>query len=325
MPLMYNGEKIKRLMWMGNVIMEAKEDGGGRIVHADAAEWAANPADLKVAADDIALNGENSVYYAEFTGYMMLDASFPVPLQNVDSYTSVAADKVLQMRIVGINCKTTSTGKTTGLTFMAKKAHPKADCVHSSNSTTGGWPSMVLCTKMNSGVFWNTLPTDWQSIIEAVINTSYGPSGQVTSNDKLWIPSWYELCGYDSASSYQTNDGPQFPWFASKGTTNSVVASTLAGMYQINSGGAPSGSDDAFFWVRSVYPGSSTGYFMCVSGNGGHSSARPGGIMYGSVLPCFSIGQGDDVPVPTSFSFEQGQHYTVNRAEVVAAYNTFHL
>ncbi len=291
MPLMYNGEKIKRLMWMGNVIMEAKDEGGS--TPTSAAEWAANPAALKVAADDIAVNGTSSAYYAEFAQYMADDASFPITLRNVDSYTSVEADKIMQMRIVGINCKATSANGNTGLTFMAKKAHPKANTVNSSSSTTGGWPSMSLRTDMNSGTFWNTLPTDWQNIVEEVINTSYGPSGQVTSSDKMWLPSWYELCGSDSTTSYQTNDGPQLPWFASKGTTNSAVKSTLAGMYLTNSGAQPSGLENTRFWTRSVFSGG-TGYFVYVVSDGSRSYGLPNKVY--AILPCFAIGEGGEAP-----------------------------
>lgn len=258
-----------------------------KYTHDTAAEWAANVEEIKAAAEDLSENGTGSVYYEEFAAFMAADATFPFPLRNVDSWTSVAADKVMNCRIVGINCKDKADGSgKAGLTFMAKHAHPKASVINTSNSTSGGYPSMPIRTYLNSGDFWNSLPADLQSAIVQVTNKSRGPSGQVTSSDKLWLPSWYELCGSDSSSSYQTNDGPQFPWFATKGTTNSAVQSTLANMYKTNRGAQPSGLDDAFFWTRSVYPGG-TNRFVFARSDGSHGYSYPS-YAY-SVLPCFSL------------------------------------
>lgn len=317
MPLMYNGEKIKRLMWMGNVIMEAKEDSD-KIIHTSAAEWAANPADLKIAADDIAVNGENSVYYAEFAGYMADDADFTVAIENASSYTSVAADQVIQYRLVDIN-RADVAGTKHGLYFQAKKSLPKAYAMNTSSSTTGGWPSMNLRTIMNSGEIWQMHPSALRDVMATVTNTSYGSSGtQVTSSDKLFLASYRELHATASSNTLETGDGPQFAYWASKGATDSSYAST-AEMDVTNSGAAPSGRYYSFWWTRSVYP-EGTSFFVNVDSSGGWNRNSPSFVC--GVIPCFSVGAG---PVtPTSFSFVWGQYYTVSRADVVAAWDKFH-
>jgi len=250
-------------------------------------EWMLNYKALKTAANDLSAKGTASKYYDVFYNFMIHDTTFPVQLRNVNRYTSVAKDKVMNCRIVGINCKDKADGSgKAGLTFMAKRAHPKASVINSSGSASGGYPSMSIRTYLNSGNYWNTLPADLQSAIVQVTNKSRGQSGQVTSSDKLWLPSWYELCGTDSSSSFQTNDGPQFPWFATKGTSASTVKSTLANMYKTNSGAQPSDLNDTNFWTRSVFPGNTINFVRVLSG-GGHDSGGPGGAC--SVLPCFSI------------------------------------
>lgn len=263
-------------------------------------EWMLNYKALKTAANDLSAKGTASKYYDVFYDFMIHDTTFPVQLRNVNSWTSVAADKVMNCRIVGINFKDKGDGSgKAGLTFMAKRAHPKGSTMNSKNVSTGGYPSMALRTYLNSGVFWKSLPADLQSVIVQVKNQSYGPNKyNVTSKDKLWLPSWYELCSYGSSSgsgsvSAFTNDGPQFPWFATKGTSASAVKSTLANMSLTNSGALPSGvtGSDVRFHTRSVYP-NITDDFVSVKIDG--SAANTGaysayGSYTNSVLPCFSI------------------------------------
>ena len=317
MSIIFNGLEISTLRRNGVDAAQAYYMGHELLNSMSAAEkWMQNLMALKAAANDISQNGESSVYYSTFYNLMMQDATFPVQLRNVDSYTSVDEDKVLNMRLVGINFKDKSDGSgKAGLTFMAKHAHPKASVMHTSSFPdpgayySSGWQGSVgnktseptaLRTYMNSGVFWNTLPADLKSVIVEVNNKhtnasrSNGENGYTyTAKDKLWIPSCVELCGTNQYEYYQTSDGPQFPWFASIGTNDTAVKPILENMGLTNSGAKPFGSSYslAYWWTRSGYQRHRSSSVACTmiavmqSGiftNGGSTPAY-------SILPCFSI------------------------------------
>ena len=252
-----------------------------------AADWAAHPQDLKAAADDIAAYGSSSTFYSQFQTFMANDATFPWQLQNVDTYTSVAEDKVMNCRLVDIY-REDAAGSRMGLVFMAKKAMPKAGVINTTSSIAGGYPSMSIRTDLNSGIFWGMLQSGLQNIVREVAITSLGSSkSQVISTNKLWLPSWYELASSDSNANYQTGDGPQFSYYASIGTTNSAVQSALADMCYTNSGNRPFDLSSTMTWTRSVYSGS-LARFVYISSTGNRNCSDPNWAF--AITPCFAIG-----------------------------------
>jgi len=98
MSIIFNGLEISTLRRNGVDAAQAYYMGHELLNSMSAAEkWMQNLMALKAAANDISQNGESSVYYSTFYNLMMQDATFPVQLRNVDSYTSVDEDKVLKL------------------------------------------------------------------------------------------------------------------------------------------------------------------------------------------------------------------------------------
>lgn len=299
--LRHNGVDAVQAYYMGHELLN--------VMPSTPEEWMQNLSALKKAADDLSANGESSKYYDMFNDFMIQDATFPVQLQNVDQYTTVEANKVMNCRIVGINCKDKADGSgKAGLTFMAKCALPKSGRMGSwsgktftnSSSTTGHWGSTGRRGDLNNegGTYYSMFPTELTSVVTTVTNKysigkgSNGPK-LGTSNDKFWLASIaevYKYPGTEAMRQYDTKDGTLFPILNIKSR-----ASLFGYSAEMNDGNLPSGANQyRRFWLRSVTVVGTRGWGLI--SNQSYSIDRDGSIgateypsNYHAIVPCFSI------------------------------------
>ena len=90
--------------------------------------------------------------------------------------------------------------------------------MNSTNTNSGGWDSSKMRTFMNARIL-KALPKEWQAMIKTVeIKATKGNQSTLTqvSDDKIYLPSYYELGG--SGTGYNDEIGadsqsPRIPWF----------------------------------------------------------------------------------------------------------------
>ena len=119
------------------------------------------------------------------------------------------------------------------------------------NSFIGGWVNMPMRNTVMQNIY-NSMPSNLQNAIKEV-TIEYNPGGTsniYTCNDKVFIPSLYEV-----GISYTPNLGSTFPIFSDN---------TSRMKYDMR----PNGSGDSdFWWTRSAYE-YRTNYFLIVYPNG---------------------------------------------------------
>lgn len=161
----------------------------------------------------------------------------------------------VKIRVVGMNQDITPSGRTSGFTFMSLPYDdargnqnesswnlPTGDGTWSprmrmngdqwSGPTKGGWASNGIRRNLNSGQFWNALPSEVRSNVRPVLKktnsteptgSSYGTwEGYATTNvtadttvDKVWLPSVREVMS--SKDDYGNGD---FRWYPIYKTSN---------------------------------------------------------------------------------------------------------
>ena len=111
--------------------------------------------------------------------------------------------------------------------LLAGRGYP----MNTSNTNVGGWDESRMRTFCNGRLF-NALPTTWKSIIREVkINATEGNQSTtiVTSNDKVYLPSYKELGG--SGTGYDNEIGTSsacISWFVAQAASSTVSSYNTA-------------------------------------------------------------------------------------------------
>lgn len=173
------------------------------------------------------------------------------------------------MQLAAINGdELSNNGGTAGTTWICKDLYT-THAMNSTNTTSGGWPSTAMRSWLISDVL-TALPEIVQQNIKEVKKTyyDYGTTSTLTSDDKIWIPSYREVMLGANKESSGVNYSGLF------GSTYSTGSNASRVKY-ISSGSASN------WWLRSAY---SSGYFNCVSSggsNGYYNASNQYGVVFG--------------------------------------------
>lgn len=187
---------------------------------------------------------ENALEIA-FT-YHLVDSKHS--LQNENTKTVRLSDGTkAQVQIVGFKTDTfTDDGLPAGITFMFRT--PIAMRPVNDSAATGGWEQSSL-REWLAGEGMATLPNDLHLQIRSVrkLTNNTGATKDASSitatDDKLWLPSMSELCGYQAPETFAegckylsalySGEGEQYQLYREQGvsglTTNDVMIRTVAG------------------------------------------------------------------------------------------------
>ena len=231
------------------------------------------------------------------SGNKTIEAAYRAFITNENTYECKTKWRgaLYDVRVIGINHDdlATATGGRTkaGLTFQFKNLLGTSGYpMNTSNTNSGGWGSSALRTNMNSGAIWSMVPTDLQSQIVTVkkyYGSTYNSTSSAvsTSNDKLFLASYFELMGsvYSGWSSYAwlANEGTQYEYW------NGKAINDYGGNAALKKGYQATPSTDVAWWERSVRPTGST-LFFDVHTNGDPSLNGSASGAYG-VCPCFCL------------------------------------
>ena len=159
--------------------------------------------------------------------------------------------------------------------FITKELYETTYRYNATNTNTGGFPSSEVKTTLNSTIY-PLLPTDLKDVItekshsyQAGSYSSSWSSSMVTSSDKLWLPTYYEIAG-------ATNQ------YASGETSSNNKAYTLASKIKNIVGGSAN-----YWWLGSPYSNYSSSFWSVYTD--GNFYYRSASNAYG-VPVCFRIG-----------------------------------
>ena len=234
------------------------------------------PEEIKNASDDIAKNGEASVYWGQYASYMNDEVWATINWGDGNQYHA---------RIIGINHDNKSDGSKAGLTFQFVELLEKDYRLNSSDEYEGIWSTTELYTKMNNedGEIWVQAPNDLTSIIVPVEKYAHvghmsGTDVSGPSLDKLWLISYSELTGATTKGA----EGTQYEYYSNLG-----LSETANDLYKRYKPGSTSAEN---WWERS-----SETYYDIYGYYVDSEYGQPGGTTTGvnnaiGVLPCFSVG-----------------------------------
>lgn len=203
------------------------------------------------------------------------------------------------VRIIGINHDTASTGSKVGLTFQFVNTLPDQYPINGTDSNSGGWPKMGLRTSMNTAnnngglgskypCIYDRMPASLKDAVKTVTKISYNYASKagVTSTDKFFIASNYELCG----SSYQnkiasSEDGYQYEYYKVKGKdgTGTPIVNYWGG-----SASNPTLVKQNWWWWERTCDSASSSKFFQVGNNGAPSHIQNATSPEG-ISPCFCL------------------------------------
>ena len=128
-----------------------------------------------------------------------------------DTKTFTTTDgKTIVMEIVAFDADAKADGTgTAGITWLSKYVLASHN-MNSTDTNVGGWKDTSLRAWLQSDVY-NTLPTDVQNAIAIVSKTyfDYATQSTLSCDDNVWIPSYREVYGDDSAET----SGPAYSCF----------------------------------------------------------------------------------------------------------------
>ena len=195
-----------------------------------------------------------------------------------DTKTFQVNNKTYHAEVVAINDGTGDAASwypANTVDFITKELYETTYRYNATNTNTGGFPSSEVKTTLNSTIY-PLLPTDLKDVItekshsyQAGSYSSSWSSSMVTSSDKLWLPTYYEIAG-------ATNQ------YASGETSSNNKAYTLASKIKNIVGGSA-----ATWWLGS--PSSSTGTIFWLVYTDGNFNYYYASNTYG-VPVCFRIG-----------------------------------
>ena len=169
-------------------------------------------------------------------------------LENENTKTVRLSDGTkAQVQIVGFKADTfTDDGLPAGITFMFRT--PIATRAVNDSAATGGWEQSSL-RKWLAGEGMATLPDDLRNQIRSVRKLTNNTGGTkdassiTATDDKLWLPSMSELCGYQAPETFAegceylsalySGEGEQYQLYREQSvsslTTNDAMIRTVAG------------------------------------------------------------------------------------------------
>ena len=164
----------------------------------------------------------------------------------------------ISMQIVAMDAddKADGSGKA-AITWVAKQLLVTKKAMNTTNTNANGYPATDVMRPylQENGTIWNKLPATLKTLIKPVSKTSYDKTtaSDLTSTEKLWIPSAREIFG---GTSYEQS-GPAYSDIFKDSTSRkrAVFGS----------------SSFANWWLRSAYSGYDT-YFRRV-GSGGNADS----------------------------------------------------
>ena len=195
-----------------------------------------------------------------------------------DTKTFQVNNKTYHAEVVAINDGTGDAASwypANTVDFITKELYETTYRYNATNANTGGFPSSEVKTTLNSTIY-PLLPTDLKDVItekshsyQAGSYSSSWSSSMVTSSDKLWLPTYYEIAG-------ATNQ------YASGETSSNNKAYTLASKIKNIVGGSA-----YYWWMGSPYSSSSINFWSVYTGGNFNSSSASSAL---GVPVCFRIG-----------------------------------
>lgn len=235
-----------------------------------AASWA----EVKTWADSCAASG--SADYAHMLGW-----SRPITITGYGTTNAV---------LKAFNNKTKTAGGKAGFVFECENIVLNW-YTGTLDTTFLTWEKSLIRSKIQSDVISN-MPSDLTAVIAEVNNecctsASTGTNSPSVTNtaDRVWIPSWIEICGTNSGNvgeafdiSNPPKEGTQFDWYAKNiGALNRVKKLI----------GTDSSSN---WWVRTPCTVNNTyGFYLIYSNRGTFVHGRNYALQSYGIVPCFAI------------------------------------
>ena len=198
-------------------------------------------------------------------------------------------------------------GNKAAITWVAKQLLVTGKAMNSTNTNANGYPATTVMRPylQENGTIWNKLPANVKSLIKAVSKTSYDytTGGDLTSTEKLWIPSAREIFG---GSSYEQS-GPVYSTIYKDSTSRKKTKFGSSSFTNWWLRSANSYYDTAFRHVRyngsADYYDANNSYGVCLSFCTGASAPKPrdgwddlaDSIAAGTYATDYSIG--DTIPL----------------------------
>lgn len=188
-----------------------------------------------------------------------------------DTKDITVSGETLTLEIVGFNHDDLADGSgKAGITFGLKNLMASTRQMNSSNTNAGGFTSSAMYSWLQ-GTLLNSLPSDLQAVLKSVNKkTSAGSQSSTINTNAMKIFLFSEVEIFGSVTYSKSGEGSQYTRFA---TASSRIK------YLSNGSGSAS-----FWWERSPYGNSSTGF--CGVGSGGGAGIG-GASVWGGV--CFGF------------------------------------
>lgn len=174
-----------------------------------------------------------------------------------DTKTLQVGNNLVHMQIAAIDSdELADSSGNAKITWLCKNCYT-THRMNATGTTTGGWPSTEMRSWLISDVL-SAFPSEVAAAVKEVKKTyyDYGTTSTLTSNDKIWIPSYREvMMGTD-----KENSGVQYPGLF--GTSTGTGSRDSRVKYDAN-------GSASLWWLRSAVSG---GIFYCVGNNGSVSS-----------------------------------------------------
>lgn len=209
---------------------------------------------------------------------LISDGNFGTYYAIGDTKTFVINNKTYTAEVVAINDGTGDAAQwyqANTVDFITKELYETTYRYNATNTNAGGFPSSEVKTTLNNTIY-PLLPTDLKDVItpkshsyQAGSYSSSWSSSMVTSSDKLWLPTYYEIAG-------ATNQ------YASGETSSNNKAYTLASKIK-----NIVGSSAGYWWLGSPYSTYGTTFWHV--GTDGHFYTSAASTTIG-VPVCFRIG-----------------------------------
>lgn len=198
---------------------------------------------------EIFANESNGTYSTKYS----LGDTKKITINNNDYYAQIVAMDVDPLSDNSGNAK---------ITWILKELYADTHRMNATATNANGWPNTEMRSWLNDTVL-PLIPSDVRTAIKEVTKTSYDKttSTDVTSNDKLWIPSAREV--FTNSSYGYESSGPTYTAIFSSTSTRIKYGSTSAN----------------FWWLRSAYS-NNTSSFQSVYDNG-NSDSRTANSAYG--------------------------------------------
>lgn len=202
---------------------------------------------------EIFANESNGTYSTKYS----LGDTKKITINNNDYYAQIVAFDADPLSDTSGNAK---------ITWVLKELYADTHRMNATPINANGWPVTELRSWLNDTIL-PLIPSDVRTAIKEVTKTSYDrtTSADVTSNDKLWIPSAREV--FTSSSYGYEASGP---------TYTSIFSSDSARIKY-------KGTSENYWWLRSAYS-NSTSAFQIASVNGssyGYNAGNSHGVCLG--------------------------------------------